>query len=72
MRHFTGKNQRLLGRWTFNMLRNLELRKYSLEVKNHTFTRYGKSAMSTGRPPTILPSRGSRLRVAAPEIIAGV
>ena len=70
MRRFTESKQRLLGRRSLNRLRNLDVRNYFLEVKDHSFTWYGKSAMSTGRPPTIRPSRRGRLRVAAPEISA--
>jgi hypothetical protein len=59
---------RLLGRWTLNSLRNLELKKFLLDVKSHSFTWCGKSSMFTGQPPTIRPSRRGRGRgVAAPE-----
>ena len=65
---FYWKKQHLLGRWTINRLRNLELRKFFLDVKNHSFTWHGKSSIFTGRPPTIRPSRRGRWRVVtAPE-----
>jgi hypothetical protein len=68
MRSFTGKNNVCLGKWILNSLRSLELIKFFLYVKNHSFTWYGKSSMFTGTPPTIRPSRRGRARgVTAPE-----
>jgi len=41
IRRFTGIKQRLLGRWTLKRLKNLELRKFFLDVKSDIFTWYG-------------------------------